>query len=82
MLPCIKRVSNVKVPEASELVGVGVACPRSRSVVSDGSATVTAPNSSRERGVVYAVNSANIENVVPGDAKVVRGSNSRGRAGI
>jgi len=58
---------HVKVPEAGEIGCIGVANPRSRSVVSHGSATGTAGNSGRERGIVYAVNRADIEDVVPGD---------------
>src|SRR5882762_5593345 len=80
--PPVKRVGNVKVPEAGEIGCVGVASPRGRSVVSNCSATGSAGNSGREGRIVYAVNRADIENIVPGDTKVVRGGNSRGCAGI
>src|SRR5438128_10645941 len=67
-------------PDPWEISCVGVAGPGCRAIESDRGATGTARNSRGERYIFQSVNGANIKNVLPGQAAVIRCRNSRGGA--
>ena len=82
MRASIEGVRNIKVPQASKCSGIRISRPRVRPIERNRGAARIACNSGRERRIVYPVNCAYVENVVPSDAKVVRGCNRSGCAGV
>src|SRR5207245_6152499 len=80
MLPSVKCVRHIKMPDPGEISCVGVAVRRCRPIESDRGATGAARNGRWKRDLLQSVNGANIKKVLPGQAAVIRCGNRRGGA--
>ena len=72
-MPYAGEVSRIR-------ISIRASLRRGRSVVGDRGAIASASHGGGKSGILYSRAGADVENVVPGRARVIRGSDSRSRS--